>query len=169
MDVSTHPPNHPSSFLPTHTSESPSLRKIQNQPLCSPPPQNTNTQVTFGAQLDYQLDKATQSMTIGGSFAPDVNTRLSAKISSLALLSAAFNQKLSPFATLVRCCSACRMLNVVRVHHTYRKGRMFTAHSIDQNGSSTTHFHRSNKHDSSCRRRWTRRTGRRTATRWGWG
>lgn len=59
--------------------------------------------MTFGAQLDYQLDKATQSMTIGGSFAPDINTRLSAKISSLALLSVAFNQKLSPFATLVRC------------------------------------------------------------------
>lgn len=50
------------------------------------PPNHPNTQVTFGAQLDYQLDKATQGMTIGGSFKPDAATRLSAKISSLALL-----------------------------------------------------------------------------------
>ncbi len=57
--------------------------------------------MTFGAQLDYQLDKATQGMTIGGAFRPDAATRLSAKISSLALLSVAFSQQLSPFANLL--------------------------------------------------------------------
>lgn len=60
-----------------------------------------NPQVTFGAQLDYQVDKNTQGMTIGGCFRPDRDTRMSAKISSLALLSVAYAQNLSPFAHLL--------------------------------------------------------------------
>lgn len=40
-------------------------------------------------------------MTIGGSYKTDLTTRLSAKLSSLALLSVAYSQNLSPFANLL--------------------------------------------------------------------
>lgn len=60
-----------------------------------------NPQVTFGAQLDYQVDKNTQGMTIGGCFRPEADIRLSAKMSSTALLSIAYAQNLNKFAHLL--------------------------------------------------------------------
>lgn len=57
--------------------------------------------VTVGVTLDYQFDKNTQGMTIGGAFKPDNTTRVSAKVSSSALVSVAYSQQLTPFSTLL--------------------------------------------------------------------
>jgi hypothetical protein len=40
-------------------------------------------------------------MTIGGAFKPDNTTRVSAKVSSSALVSVAYSQQLTPFSTLL--------------------------------------------------------------------